>query len=67
MHRLRTVFGVTTPLLLGAALLISGSQSASAACQLRSPSGHVKRVVHIVFDNVHLRRDNPNVAGLGVV
>ena len=35
--------------------------SASAACQLHSPGGQVKRVVHIVFDNVHLRRDNPNV------
>ena len=61
MNRLRTVLGVATPFLLGAALLIGGSQSASAACQLKSPSGQVKRVVHIVFDNVHLRRDNPNV------
>jgi hypothetical protein len=36
-------------------------QSASAGCQLNSPGGQVKRVINIVFDNVHLRRDNPNV------
>src|SRR5215813_7116259 len=61
MNRSRTVFGMATPLLLGAALLVGGSQTASAACQLNSPGGQIKRVVHIVFDNVHLRRDNPNV------
>src|SRR5262252_2558802 len=61
MNRSRTVFGMATPLLLGAALLVGGAQSASAACALNSPSGQVKRVVHIVFDNVHLRRDDPNV------
>src|SRR5262252_8706301 len=61
MNRSRTVFGMATPLLLGAALLVGGAQSASAACALNSPSGQVKRVVHIVFDNVQLRRDNPNV------
>ena len=61
MNRSRTVFGMATPLLLGAVLLVGGAQSASAACALNSPSGQVKRVVHIVFDNVHLRRDNPNV------
>ncbi len=44
-----------------ALLLIGTTQSASAACQLNSPGGKIKRVVYIVFDNVHLRRDNPNV------
>jgi hypothetical protein len=61
MNRLRSILGVATPLLLGAALLAGGATSASAACKLQSPSGKIKRVVHIVFDNVHLRRDNPNV------
>jgi arylsulfatase A-like enzyme len=28
---------------------------------LNSSGGQIKRVVYIVFDNVHLRRDNPNV------
>src|SRR5262245_33682247 len=61
MKRLRGYLGVAAPLLLGAAIVTGGTQSASAACALNSPSGQVKRVVHIVFDNVHLRRDNPNV------
>jgi len=46
---------------LGLLLLGVTTQSASAACQLNSSGGKVKRVVNIVFDNVHLRRDNPNV------
>src|SRR6266436_5637846 len=57
----RRLLGVARHLLVGAAMLVVGSGAASAACQLQSPSGNVKRVVHIVFDNVHLRRDNPNV------
>jgi hypothetical protein len=39
----------------------AASQTASAACQLNSPGGKITRVVYIIFDNVHLRRDNPNV------
>jgi len=46
---------------LGIALLGAATQSASAGCQLNSPGGQIKRVVYIIFDNVHLRRDNPNV------
>jgi arylsulfatase A-like enzyme len=46
---------------LGLLFLGAGSQSASAKCQLNSPGGQIKHVVYIVFDNVHLRRDNPNV------
>jgi hypothetical protein len=61
MNRWQDIFGIAAPVLLGAAILTGGAQSASAACQLHSPGGQVKRVVHIVFDNVHLRRDNPNV------
>ena len=62
MKRLKTIFeradsvGAWRCILLGAA-----SQSATAACQLNSPGGQTKRVINIVFDNVHLRRDNPNV------
>lgn len=48
-------------LALGLFFLGAASQSASAACQLNAPSGQIKRVINIVFDNVHLRRDNPNV------
>ena len=46
---------------LGVLLLGITTQSASAACHLNSPAGQIKRVINIVFDNVHLRRDNPNV------
>ncbi len=35
--------------------------SAQAQCQLNSPSGKIKHVVYIEFDNVHFTRDNPNV------
>ena len=35
--------------------------AADAACQLQSPGSQIKHIVHITFDNVHLRRDNPNV------
>jgi hypothetical protein len=46
---------------LGIVLLGGAIQSASAGCQLNSPGGQIKHVINIVFDNVHLRRDNPNV------
>ncbi|MFZ0355027.1 MAG: hypothetical protein WAM12_15295 [Pseudolabrys sp.] len=46
---------------MGVALATGASVAANAACQLQSPSGKIQRVVYVVFDNVHLRRDNPNV------
>jgi hypothetical protein len=30
-------------------------------CQLASANGDIRHVIHIQFDNTHLRRDNPNV------
>ncbi|GKQ52148.1 hypothetical protein [Bradyrhizobium sp. Ce-3] len=58
-----------TPLLLGALLLAldfivtcsTGAGQALAACELRARGGAIKHVVQIELDNVHLRRDNPNV------
>ena len=45
-----------------AALLALGlASTANAQCQLKSPSGKIKHVVYIEFDNVHFTRDNPNV------
>jgi hypothetical protein len=35
--------------------------SAANTCKLNSSGGKIKHVVQIIFDNVHLRRDNPNV------
>jgi hypothetical protein len=53
-------------LLAGSALAaVSGSAEAAApvqpSCKLQSAGNKIKRVVHLTFDNVHLRRDNPNV------
>jgi arylsulfatase A-like enzyme len=61
MKRLRTTLCAPISLALGLFLLGAASQSAPAACQLNAPGGQTKRVINIVFDNVHLRRDNPNV------
>ena len=60
MKRLKAFLGASLPVALGAVFLSSATQSASAACQL-STGGQIKHVVYIVFDNVHLRRDNPNI------
>jgi hypothetical protein len=61
MKRFKAVLGAPISLALGMVFLGAASQSASAGCQLNSPGGQVKRVINIVFDNVHLRRDNPRV------
>jgi hypothetical protein len=59
MKRFHTAWGA--PIALGLLFVGATSQSASATCQLNSPGGQIKHVVNIIFDNVHLRRDNPNV------
>jgi hypothetical protein len=44
------------------ALSLAGAAPAFAgSCQLASNSHGVKHIVYVQFDNVHLRRDNPNV------
>lgn len=43
------------------ALILGLASSSQAQCQLNSPSGKIKHVVYIEFDNVHFTRDNPNV------
>ena len=46
----------------GCGLLTLGlTWSAHAQCRLNSPSGKIKHVVYVEFDNVHFTRDNPNV------
>lgn len=61
MNQLRTLFGKSVPFALGFSFLIGATGMSQAACQLQSPGGQIKHVVNIVFDNVHLRRDDPNV------
>jgi hypothetical protein len=61
MHRGR-LFRRTLVYALGCGLLAIGlAASAFAQCQLSSPSGKLKHVVYVEFDNVHFTRDNPNV------
>jgi hypothetical protein len=49
--------------LFAAGLGFCGSSPASAQnlCVLNSAQGRIQHVIYIQFDNVHLRRDNPNV------
>jgi len=69
MERFRHILGSCASLTIAASLLAGpvaaqaddsarDSQEATAACRL-APG--LKHVVEIQFDNVHLRRDNPNV------
>ena len=47
---------------LATAALQSPAQAASPpTCQLNSAGGAIKHVIQLQFDNVHFRRDNPNV------
>lgn len=39
----------------------SGAGAGSGGCNLNSPGGQIQHVIFIQFDNVHFRRDNPNV------
>jgi hypothetical protein len=42
-------------------LALALAASARSQCQLNSPSGKIKHVVYVEFDNVHFTRDSPNV------
>lgn len=44
-------------IVLGSPLLAA----AQTSCQFNSAQGRIQHVIYIQFDNVHLRRDNPNV------
>src|SRR6202048_5197366 len=55
------IFGASILALLFGSTLAGGSATAQAACGLQSADNRIKHVVHIQFDNVHLRRDNPDV------
>src|SRR5215813_5027506 len=67
MNCLRFSRKLLAPVLLGGtslAIACADAQAAAplqASCHLQSAGNKIKRVVHLQFDNVHLRRDNPNV------
>jgi hypothetical protein len=37
------------------------ASSPAAACPLNSPTGKIRHIIYVQFDNVHFTRDNPNV------
>ena len=61
MYRSRFNLGVAAALVIGAGALVGTTGSAQAACQLKSAGNRIQHVIHIQFDNVHFRRDDPNV------
>lgn len=61
MSRYELLRRVLTLGLLSCLFVIGSAPSVRAQCQLNSPSGKIKHVVYIEFDNVHFTRDNPNV------
>ena len=42
-------------------IALGGVSLAQNSCPLNSPSGRVKHVIYVQFDNTHFVRDNPNV------
>jgi hypothetical protein len=49
---------IAASVITNSGILLAASQS---SCQLNSAGGKIEHVIYIQFDNVHLRRDNPNV------
>src|SRR5690242_7467984 len=49
------------PLALPLAAHAADPSAAVSACRLGTPEHPLKHIVYLQFDNVHLRRDNPNV------
>jgi hypothetical protein len=49
----------------GSALAMGGNQgnsgNSASGCKLSAGNSRIKHIVYLQFDNVHLRRDNPNV------
>ena len=60
MVKLKTCVSGYAPLLLGTALTAPAVHAADHGGSCRLGSG-ITHIVQIQFDNVHLRRDNPNV------
>src|SRR5262249_61120948 len=67
MKCLRFSHKLLAPVLMGGGVLafasghVQAATPVQASCHLQSAGSKIKRVVYLQFDNVHLRRDNPNV------
>lgn len=58
----RLLSGCRLPILVGTLLtVLSGTGLTQNKCQLKSPSGRIKHVIYVQFDNTHFLRDNPSV------
>jgi hypothetical protein len=60
-RRLTILVLLAGPFLGGQVTLAGPRPDGSGSCQLGSAKGKIQHVISIVFDNVHFRRDNPNV------
>jgi hypothetical protein len=60
-RRAFTGAGVALAISLGAAPAIAADHGGPGRCGLQSLGNQIQHVVYLQFDNVHLRRDNPNV------
>jgi len=47
--------------LVGAGICATAVAEENESCRLNSAGAAIRHIVHIQFDNVHFRRDNPNV------
>ena len=60
-------FRLTLPVFLiglGVGFLVTGGSLVAVAqnlCKFNSAGDKIQHVIYIQFDNIHLRRDNPNV------
>ena len=61
MSRSRTALALAGAIALGGGLVAASASGAQASCNLAAAGNNIKHVVWITFDNVHLRRDDPNV------
>jgi hypothetical protein len=63
MNCLRSILRFTFSACVAVAVAASPilARRSEAACQLNSLGNQIKHVIFIIFDNVHFRRDNPNV------
>jgi hypothetical protein len=48
-------------ILAGAPKTAHAAAPLQAGCTIQAGNSQIKRMVHLTFDNVHLRRDNPNL------
>jgi hypothetical protein len=51
----------STLLPIGGTAAVAATATSPTGCALNSPTGSIKHVISLVFDNLHFTQDNPNV------